>query len=449
MKLAWRLLAFLAAFAIVTTQGALAADDQEKAVERTRQTLLYGIDSQVLDVVQRIASTRDGRFTKELATLLTESSSADVKKAILGVFEDQELKDGEAAARQIASDSEHQTGDLLTAALRYLSAINATDLSGMLVPLIDSPDAAVASQAIRVCGRSGEPACATALEGKLNNPDFPNARRPDVILALGDLKDQKAVDDLITIAKDPDADKIQRVYALDSLGKIGDPRAVPVLKAMFAEGDALVRVYAASALSHFSVDTAFPMLIQGLRDDDWKVREQCAKGLTGNLSATQADTVLPILDYKARYDPISQVRIAAIKAIGGMGGTEGEDALVNLYQGASYPPESRENALKALAARSLPRAIEAARSVIAAEAKSLDLRPIEATARVLSEAKGAELRDVFAQMLASPDAVVRAYAVRGIGENGFSDLKDKLKDLPQKDPSPLVQREAEKALSKL
>jgi HEAT repeat protein len=439
---------FLAAF-LATGPRAFAADEQAQAVERVRQTLLYGIDSQVLEAVQRIASSRDGRFTKELAIVLSDTRSADLKKAILGVFDDQGLKEGEAVARQIVGDTEHPTGDLLVEAIHYLSVIKAAGLAPLLIPLIDSPDAAVASTAIRTCGTTGDAACAAALETKLRSQDFPDARRPDVILALGELKDQKAVDDLIAIAKNTDDDKIQRVYAADALGKIGDARAMPVLKAMFDEKDALVRAYAASALAHFSVTDVFPMLIQGLKDDDWKVREQCAKALMGTLSPGEADTALPILEYKARYDPISQVRVAAIKAIGAMGGTRGDDTLAMLYQRAGIPPETRENALKTLATRSLSRAIDAAKAVLAAEGKGVDQRSIEATARVLSEVQGAGLKDIFTTMLSSADAVVRAYAVRGIGTNGFSDLKDRLKDMAQKDPSPLVQREAEKALAKL
>jgi HEAT repeat protein len=428
---------------------AFAADDQSQAVERTRQTLLYGIDSQVLEAVQRISSTRDGRFTKELASVMADTRSADVKKAILGVFEDQGLKEGEGTARQMLDTTESQTADVLVAAMHYLSAIHATGLSSLLVPLIDSADNAVSAEAIQACGKSAEPACAAALETKLRSPDFPDARRSEVILALGELKDQKAVDDLIAIAKNSDEDKIRRVYAADALGKIGDARALPVLKAMFSEGDALVRAYAASALAHFGVDDIFPMLIQGLKDDDWKVREQCAKALTGNLSSAQADTALPVLQYKARYDPISQVRTAAINAIGGMGGTQGEEILATFYQGAGLPPETRETALKALTSRSLSRAIDAARAVLATEGKGVDQKPIEATARVLSEAQGAGLKDIYTTMLASPDAVVRAYAVRGIAANSFTDLTDRLKDLSKKDPSPLVQSEAEKAVSKL
>ena len=428
---------------------AAAAGDDSQAIDRTRQTLLYGIDSQVLEVVQRLSSSRDDRFTKELATVLAESRSVDVRKAILGMFEDQGVKDGEPTARQVLSDSEQQNADLVVASIRYLTAIRAGGLPPLLAPLVDSSDAGVASAAIRAEGKVGDASSADLLEKKLASPDFPDARKSDVILALGDLKDAKAVDALIAIAKNTDEDKFHRLYAADALGRIGDAKAVPVLKGMFAENDALVRAYAASALAHFGLDEAFPMLLQGLRDDDWKVREQCAKALTGKLSAGQADAALPVLKYKAQYDPAAQVRLASIQALGSMDSAGAADALASLYLGSGLPGDSREAAFKALAAKSLPRALEAAQKVFSSDWKSVDQRAIQSTARVLSSFRGSELKDAYVKLLGSSDAIVRAFAVRGIAANGFSDLKDRIKDLPKTDPSPAVRAEAERAMGKL
>jgi HEAT repeat protein len=445
VKLAsWVLLLLLAGL-----QGAVAASEESQAVERIRQTLLYGIDSQVLEAIQRISSTKDGRFTKELVSVLADTRSPDVKRAVLGVFEDQRLKEGEGTARQLLGDAEHQSSDVLIAAAGYLSAIGASGLSQLLIPLIDSADNGVASAAIRACGKSGDTGCATVLESKLKSQDFPEARKADVILALGELKDQKAVDELIAIAGNTDEDKVRRVYAADALGKIGDARALPVLRAMFAENDALARAYAASALAHFGIEEVFPMLLQGLRDDDAKVREQCAKALGRRLSAGQIEAALPALEYKARYDPVRQVRVAAITSIGAMGSAQSEDILATLYQGSGNSLEIREAALKALVAGSQSRALEAVRAVLGAEGKAVDLKPIEATARVLSETQGSGLKDIYSTLLGSTDAVVRAYAVRGIGANSISELRERVKELSTKDPSPLVQREAEKTLSKL
>lgn len=314
---------------------------------------------------------------------------------------------------------------------------------------MDSSDAGVASAAIRAQGKIGDASSAALLEKKLASPDFPDARRSDVILALGDLKDAKAVDALIAIARNTDEDKFHRIYAADSLGRIGDAKAVPVLKGMFAENDALVRAYAASALAHFGLDDVFPMLLRGLKDDDWKVREQCAKALAGKLSSGQADAAVPALTYKARYDPAAQVRLASIQALGSMDSGGAADALADLYLGSGLPMDSREAAFKALAAKSLSRALEAAQKVIASDWKSVDQRALQSTARVLAAVHGGELKDAYVKLLGSTDAAVRAYAVRGIAANGFSDLKDRIKNLPKTDPSPAVRAEAERALGKL
>ena len=122
------------------------------------------------------------------------------------------------------------------------------------------------------------------------------------------------------------------------------------------------------------------------------------------------------------------------------------DALANLYLGSGLPWTAREAAFKALAAKSLSRALEAAQKVIASDWKSVDQRALQSTARVLSSVHGGELKDAYMKLLGSTDAAVRAYAVRGIAANGFSDLKDRIKDLPKTDPSPASRAEAERAL---
>jgi hypothetical protein len=79
----------------------LSAADNADAKERTRQALLYGIDSQVLETIQSIAKTQDQGFTPELARILSAQRSVDVRKAVLDLFRDQKVKDGESAAREI------------------------------------------------------------------------------------------------------------------------------------------------------------------------------------------------------------------------------------------------------------------------------------------------------------------------------------------------------------
>jgi HEAT repeat protein len=434
---------------LVAALPAPAADNADSK-ERMRQTLLYGIDSQVIDALQSIRASRDTGFTSELLQILNGQRSADVQKAVFDLFKDQKIRDGEGRGKAILAAWQGTPDALLIAAIQYLASIESPGLGAGLAPLIDSEGNHVALAAIQAMGSVSDRSVAAALlVAKLKSTDFPDARKNDCILALGMLKDPAAVDVLVSIAASTDEEKVRRMYAADSLGKIGDARALPVLRTMFAEDDALIRLYAASALSHFGLDEVFPSILQGLRDENVKVREQSAKALARQLSASQSDAAVPILSYKAEFDPEPIVRIASIQALGTIGGDAPNRMLLKIYSGADHPLDSREAALGILAAKSLSSALESIRAVIATEWSSFDTRTLQSTARVLSTVKSSDLRDILARLLDSPDPVIRSYSVRGIAANGFSDLKDRVKKMSEQDPNPGARREAALALGKL
>jgi HEAT repeat protein len=418
--------------------------------ERTRQTLLYGIDAQVIDAITSIKGSNDTTFTKQLAEILGAQRSTDLQRAVLDLFRDQKVKDGEASAKAIIAAWQDTQNDLVVSAVQYLAAIASSGLADSLVPLVDSTDNGIAFAAIKALGTNGTSGSAALLVKKLQSTDYPDARKNDIILALGNLKNPSAVEALMAIAKSTDEDKVSRLYAADSLGKIGDTKALPVLRDMFTEKDALIRQYAAGALARFNLDEAFPSIIQGLRDESVKVREQSAKALAVKLNPSQASTAVPILAYKSELDPEASVRLAAIQALGTIGGNEATQVLLKIYAGADHPVASREAALSALAQQDLPGgSVDAVRKVVADEWKSFDKRTLEATARALSTVKAGGLKDIFAKLLQSTDPSVRSYGLRGISANGFSDLKPQVKQMADQDPDPGTRREAQNCLGKL
>ncbi|MGA2640078.1 MAG: HEAT repeat domain-containing protein [Spirochaetia bacterium] len=425
------------------------AADTALLKDRTRQTLLYGIDSQVIDAVQSIRSSQDTSFTPELSQILNGQRSAEVQKAVFDLFREQKIKDGEERGEAIIAAWQDAKELLLIAAIQYLAAITSPGLSSKLSPLVDAGSNGVALAAIGALGASGDKTAAPLLVAKLKSADFPDARKNDCILALGALKDPVAVEVLLSIAGSTDEDKVRRMYAADSLGRIGDARALPVLRTMFAENDALIRLYAAGALSRFGVDDVFPSIVQGLRDGNVKVREQSAKALARELSSSQVETAVPILSYKAELDPEPSVRVASIQALGAIGGDAATKMLLKIYSGADHPLDSRETALGILAAKSLSLSMESIRAVVAKEWSSSDARTLESTAKVLAAIKSQDLKDLFVRFLDSPDPVVRSYGVRGIGANGFSDLRDRVKKISEQDQNSGTRQEAARCLAKL
>jgi len=440
---------FIAALLAAAARVPAWAADSTSVKDKVRQTLLYGIDSQVLDAIQTIRTSKDTSFTPELAQVLSAQRSIGLQAAVLDLFKDMKIRDGEERGKAILAAWQDTKDTLLISAVQYLAAIGSAGLAPALQPIVDSDANAVALAAILALGTTGDKAAAAFLVDKLKSPDFPDARKNECVLALGSLKDPVAVDVLLSIAGSTDEEKIRRMYSADALGRIRDPRALPVLRAMFAENDALIRLYAASALSQFSLDEAFPSLLQGLRDENPKVREQSAKALARQLGPSQADAATPILAYKAEYDPEPIVRSAAIQALGAIGGDGAMKTVLKIYSGADHSLDSREAALGILSSKWLSGSLDAIRAVISAEWSSFDPRTLESTAKVLSSVRSGDLRDIFVRFLDSRDAVVRSYGVRGIGVNGFSDLKDRVKKMSEQDPNPGTRHEAALALEKL
>lgn len=425
------------------------AADTASAKDRTRQALLYGIDSQVLDAIQTIKTLNDRTFTSELTRTLNENRSLEVQKAVFDLFNEQKIRDGEERAKSVLSAWQDTPEPLLIAAIQYLAGIHSSSLAAGLPPVVDSGSNAVAIAAVQALGQTGDANAAKLLVSRLTSADFPDSRKNECILALGNLKNPAAVDALITIAVNTDEEKFRRMYAADSLGKIGDARALPVLRSMIAENDALIRLYAASALSHFDLDEVFPSLVQGLRDDNVKVREQSAKALARQLSSLQADTAVPILSFKAEFDPEPTVRSAALEALGAIGGEASLKMLLKVYSGEDHRLDSRETALGILVSKFLSESLDTIRTVVSSEWSSFDPHTLEMTARVLSTARNPALRELLVHLLDSPDGTVRSYSVRGIAGNGFSDQKDRLKKMSEQDPNPGTRREAALALEKL
>jgi len=427
----------------------LAADDPSQARERTRDMLLYGIDSQVLEVVQKLKATADTSYSVELAAVLAEQRGVELRRGILDFFTDTRTSGGEQAATEILKGWQDAAVDLAIAAVRYLSAIEAKGRAALFAPLLDAPQPALASAAIRGLGKTGDPSVVELLLKNLAGPDAAEAARGDLILALGDLGDARAVQPLIAIAKNRDEEKSRRMYAAASLGRLGDAAALPVLRDMFVEKDALLKASAAAALSRFSVQEAFDLLLAGLKDENWKVRVECAKALTRPLDPARAEQALAVLFYKGEFDPATQVRTEAVRAIGAIGGEKALRFLAGLFRDVKNPLAIREESLTVAARAGLPAVLEAVRAVIAEEWKAVDQRTLEMTARVISGFSAAELHDTFSRLLESPNPIVRIYGVRAIAAAAMRDLRERIVTISKTDPHTGVQREAAKALEKL
>ena len=114
--------------------------------------------------------------------------------------------------------------------------------------------------------------------------DDPDARWRAAI-ALGEVDSptemQRAIAGLIDVLTARRVDAVARAHAVESLGRLGDPQAVPALTQALDDPYRLVRSYAIPPLAELGdVEAVLPLLVNRLSFDDfYGVRAEAARGL--------------------------------------------------------------------------------------------------------------------------------------------------------------------------
>jgi HEAT repeat protein len=235
------------------------------------------------------------------------------------------------------------------------------------------------------------------------------------------------------------------MYAASSLGKIGDARALPALRALLASPDSLLRAYAASALAGFELGEVQAALQEALRDNNARVRQAAAAAL----ARKDAQKSVDILIYKARNDPERAVRLEALRSLGAIGNARALSYLREAYQDPLLANPYREEALGALLQYDPDGSLGVVREVVKAEWGSKDPAVLEFTARRLAALRQSGLGEFLGRFLESPNLTIRLYGLRGIRLNRLGSLREKVRALAEGDPHPAVRREAQAVLDAL
>lgn len=424
---------------------AAAAEDKQEPLDRWRDVLRYGIDSEILATVDALRNAGERSLDGELLQLFQETYNTDVRLAILQYYREIRYSPAGAPVLALLASGDLEDGELMIGLVRYFIDVPDPESVPVLVSLLDHRDQGVALAAITALGRSESGQAAAEIAARLSDVEYPADLRPDLILALGNLKYAPAYEQLVAIVRDRGRERIERLYACDSLGKLGDDRAVAELKKLFAEDDSLVKMYAASALANFSMDEVQDLLIQGLRDANPRVRATSAKALAD----PKADQAVGILIYKAEKDPERAVRAEAIRALGAIGGEQALVFLEELYLSGLKGAAEREIALIAMTDHHLTRALQAAETLIRRDAGARDQTALEMTAKRLAELESPRLSSLYKELLGSTNPALRIYALRGIGRNGFREYRSAVEELSEKDPHPAVRQIAASVLGSL
>lgn len=417
--------------------------------EDRREVLLYGIDLEVKELISKLTKEKIDGFDNELKSLLESTYDETIKIAILEYFKVMEIGAGEDEALLIFDSIEYEdeyTTKYAQVTISYLSEINSPEAIKRSKSLLDLEKNEIVIAALKLLGDNQVTDVEDKLITMLNEDETDDFIYLEVIKTLGKIKSNKAIEELIPIADDEDEETTVRNAVCFSLGEIGDPQAIDVLKRCFGDRtNFLLRKSALEALGKFEIDEMDSILISGLRDPIWQIRDAAAK----KLGERQSEVAIDILKYKSKKDPEVKIRKSAIRALGDINSKESKEYLKELYLDKKSADSSKIIAIDKLIEHDvnwiLPTIKEEYTKVIDKKRKPV----MDNTIKFLSKKEFSGGEDFFSELLNSENYLYRVYAIQGIKLNSYKKFKDQIETMSKEDKNKNVKKQALSALEEL
>ncbi len=399
--------------------------------EERKETLLYGIDSQVLELIGKLKSEENERYEGELLRIFEETKNASIKETIVDFFHTMESeKLAERARTLLVEQWEELSIQLNRKLIRYLKEYQDEDLSALFFEMRESPRNQIAEEAVRALGASNKEEYAKKLRKIYDESRDDRAMKSAALEALGELQSEESIPLLEKIVLDEDENKGLRWKACIALGNIGGEEALDILFEVMEEDEPRLRQYAVQALGKYSEKKEISeTLMQALRDNNWRVRVQAAESL-GEMGVAAA---VDILSYKAEHDPdVHNVRRAAVRALGKIGKNGAHAFLEELYEKKNVPMEIRGTAVEMLIEHNLSGSLGTIKKLMQDEWDEENSKLLDYTCKQLSRKESVALRPLFERMLKHPSSLnIVIYGLRGIRLNKFGGLRDEVERLAE------------------
>jgi HEAT repeat protein len=370
--------------AILPLIQALKDDDDRVQEESMKALIKIGVPS--IDALAKVLNDRNNQVRKHAVQALGEIKDARAVESLIQVFTDSDV-------------------DVLGDAVSALEKIGIASVESLIKALKDR-DSQI---------------------------------RKLAVVALGEIRDARAVEPLIQVLSDNDSNV--RGEAADALSKISDIRAVEPLIQVLSDNDSNVRGEAADALSKISDTRAVEPLIHVLSDNDSNVRCKAALAL-GEIRDAKASK--PLI-HALLHDTDSEVRKNAAMALGDIRDPKTSEPLIQAFTDTDY--QVRKNAAISLEKIKVEGIMNSAAIEILMQSLKNDDRQIQGSAvRVLTNTWAIE---PLIKNLKNDDEIIRQTAVRVLGKIKAVDAAESLIQMLKNDRSEAVREEVAIALGEI
>ena len=382
-------------------EAAAEKDETPQDEENNRNTIRYGVPSEISTLLDTLLKNDDPRFTEEIYDLFQVTKSSTIKEKVLKYFTKAEDPCLEDYAVDLLNDPYDESNAVVKATFQYISAVKTTAAIPAVITLIESENENYFNDAIAALGDIGGPEEAMFLVEYLERDDLSDAQRQTLMRNCGKMHAVETWDKLVDILNNDDENTFVRMYAAESLGLMEVEKSVPVLVEHFDATDPNLRQYVIKGLSHFpDVVEAKATIIQGIRDEHWRVRQEAIRTVKEN----KTKDAVPYLIYRAKNDAEKVIKEESYAAIAALDTDEGNDFLIAQLEDKKVADGTKKKLVEVLLAEDHvgeKEIIELAKKVVTDD-KRKDLR--YAIAKEMVKNYKSSYNEVAALYLQSKDA---------------------------------------------
>ncbi|MBP5518965.1 MAG: HEAT repeat domain-containing protein [Treponema sp.] len=306
-------------------QKASEKDDSQKDFENKVNTIMYGVPSEISNLIDELIKNDDPRFTEEIYDVFQVTKNTVIKQKVLNYFKQLEDPCLEDYAVETLNDPYDEKNDLVKACFQYISAVKTKEAIPAVLSLIESENESYFNDAIAAIGEIGGPSEAMFLVEYLEREDLSDAQRQTLMRTCGKMHAVQTWDKVASVAEDEDENLYVRMYAAEALGLMEKKESVPILVDLFSENDPNLRQYVIKGLSKFpGNEAAEATVMQGIRDEHWRVRQESIR----TAKELKLSGAIPYLIYRAKNDSEKVIKDEAYTSIAAINTKEGNDFLV-------------------------------------------------------------------------------------------------------------------------
>lgn len=416
-------------------------------VETWRETLLFGINSAVAELLPTLTAQKERELAPEVITLFNTSNNRDVLRAAVTYLQELEIPDGHRRARTLLQEWFDRPSDLIIAVIQYLRVTRAELLDDDLAVLLEitrttPPGRAVS--AVRLLASQIDDV-QTLIE-LYNDPAVHEDVQGQILVELGERGDPRAFDFVAEIlGEDEDAQTAMQRFAIDTLGKLGDPRALPIILRQLDSPDSLTRAYAVNALTRFDHEDALRGIEMALRDGFWRVRISALQTVA---SREMTGTIRAVL-FMARRDPEQRVRLEALETLASLDQPEGWEFILERFGDERVSTAERIRSIQLAMRANLAESISAVEDVMQREWEKDGSPILDAIGRVAADLENRGIAPITQRLLDHPNFIIQIYGLRSAGRNGLTQFREVVEDRESSGAHHLVRSSARRALEQM